>query len=193
MRGKPKMQTFFIGGWTRPPLFHGLKVQAHQLSLLFVHVRQIGLRVVVQPGMFGLAPVISLDRSKTGLHQPFAQELFIENHFVEVILITLAATQQADQFGELSGFLVVPDDRSKIRNRQAQNPSWAENAKPFTQHLIYFVPAKMFQHMGGINQVYSIRLGKIQMIYRYLVIHVWMVFKIDVNEAGYMFFSATKV
>jgi hypothetical protein len=47
--------------------------------------------------------------------------------------------------------------------------------------------------VGGIYQVYSIVLGKVQMIYRDPVIHVWMAFKINVNEAGYMFFPATKV
>jgi hypothetical protein len=51
----------------------------------------------------------------------------------------------------------------------------------------------MFQHVGGIDQVYSIVLGKIQMICRDPEIHVWMIFKIDMNEAGYMFFPATNV
>jgi hypothetical protein len=51
----------------------------------------------------------------------------------------------------------------------------------------------MFQHVGGINQLHGVVLSKIQAIYRYTEIYVRMVFKIDVNKAGYMFLPATKV
>jgi dTDP-4-amino-4,6-dideoxygalactose transaminase len=47
--------------------FHALHVKAHQLAVFFVHVWNVGLRVVVVIAMDGLAPVVEADTAKAAV------------------------------------------------------------------------------------------------------------------------------
>src|SRR5947209_5188542 len=127
------------------------------------------------------------------MQQPFAQGFFIEDHFMEIILVALSAANQTCEFVDFAGLPVAPRNSFKVRNSQPQNPALLQHAKPFTQHLVNLMPAKMLQHMRSVDQFHGTILRKRERVHGHAMVHVRMVLNVHVDKSRNMLLSATQM
>src|SRR5215475_6481600 len=66
-----------------------LDIQADQNAVFPVHVRNVGLRIVVDVCMLGLAPVVSADLAEASLFELCFERLEIEQIVVDVVEVIL--------------------------------------------------------------------------------------------------------
>ena len=123
------------------PRFH---VEHHQPPVVLVHVRQVGLGVVVdaQRADLGRPPVVARHVDEADLLQPGLQRSEVEDHPVPVPIVLLAADDQAEQVADPPIFAVFLDAGGEVGGRQAQPAAGFELGVPVGQHRLPLVAPK---------------------------------------------------
>src|SRR5262249_22792996 len=111
-----------------------LYVETDQNAVLLVHVRDVGLREVIDVCMLSLAPVVAADLAEPNLFELSPERVEVEKIVVNVVEVILAPEDRADHQTERARARVHLAESCEVGHRDAQHSVRFQHPVPFRQN-----------------------------------------------------------